>query len=178
MESKSEELRESQQRVDELVQQLSVPLTDTIGQLMLDMKTQHENLLHQQLSLLKRTYASASLENDLNRRVYFVSAEMGSGEGENNFVSTEFVSLGADKFTTEHQNLVQNENEVLETVDEHVTESTMMAIKSEGLESSIVDSSTFSEHFDGLVELDISRKRKSVEDEEEEDEKPKKKQLT
>ena len=37
--------------------QLSIPLNDKIAHTLSQLRTEHENLLHQQLALLKRTYS-------------------------------------------------------------------------------------------------------------------------
>ena len=56
MEAHRDELEQCRQREQELVDQLSVPLDCTVTDLLTSLKTQHEELLHQQLARLRQSY--------------------------------------------------------------------------------------------------------------------------
>jgi hypothetical protein len=176
------ELAESEQRVEELVAAQSVPLTDTLGELVLSLKAQHENLLHQQLALLKRTYAEASAVDSSaaelgNHAPVFYITTTGALEGATETHGTDVSSSHAISSNNISAQLValhcaaddDDDGTGAHMAKEDgggVTDAVMIKTELEAGDIVVGDDTggVFS-HFQGLVELDISRKRKCEEDE-------------
>lgn len=83
VESQAAEIERLQKREQELVAQLSVPLDDRIQELLQSLKTQHEDLLHQQLAQLRRSYIhsyfviskDSELEDYPSQNIVMISGE-------------------------------------------------------------------------------------------------------